>query len=126
MSFPVMVVIQYYHNPNIDHRVLRNYMDHVEHAGTPYLFCATRPYRLNLQSMVYCITTTGSILDSAVWPVGGLGPDYGAAGLAFDGEYLWGIHNDGGPIENLALQMRYITDIGVKPASVGRIKALYR
>ena len=72
--------------------------------------------------MVYCITTTGSILDSAVWPFTG----NGAAGLAYDREYLWGIHNYEGPIDNLALQMRYITDIGVKPASVGRIKALFR
>jgi len=98
---------------------------YVENAGAPYLFCSTRPYRMNLQSKVYCITTTGSILDSAEWPVAGPVPDYGAAGLAYDGKYLWGIHNDGGAVENLALQMLYVTDIGVKPASVGRIKALY-
>ena len=99
---------------------------YVEKAGAPYLFCATHPYRLNLQSMVYCITTTGSILGSAVWPVAGPTPDYGAAGLGYDGVYLWGIHNDGGAVENLALQMLYVTDIGVKPASAGRIKALFR
>lgn len=99
---------------------------YVENAGAPYLFCSTRPYRMNLQSKVYRITTTGSILDSADWPVAGPVPDYGAAGLAYDGKYLWGIHNDGGAVENLALQMLYVTDIGVTPASLGRIKALYR
>lgn len=95
---------------------------YVKNPGLPYLFCSTRPYRPNIQSLVYCITTTGSILDSAVWPFTGNGAD----GLAYDGEYLWGIHNYEGPIDNLALQMRYITDIGVKPVSLGRIKALYR
>lgn len=95
---------------------------YAKNPGTPYLFCSTRPYGLNSDAIVYCVTTTGSILDEAAWPIA----DYGAAGLAYDGEYLWGIHNDGGAIDNLALQMRYITDIGVRPASVGKIKALFR
>jgi hypothetical protein len=101
---------------------------YVENAGTPYLFCSTRPHGSNSKSVVYRITTTGSVLDSAGWPDVGLIPGCGASGLGYDGEYLWGIHNigSGAGVENLALQLQYINDFSVEPASVGKIKALFR
>jgi DNA-binding beta-propeller fold protein YncE len=89
--------------------------------GGPFLWLADHPFGSGPQSKIYKLTTAGSIIDSANWPVAGVG----ACGLAFDGTYLWGINNVF-PQPNLALRMLFVSDIGVAPASVGRIKALYR
>ena len=89
-------------------------------AGGPFLWLTDNPLGPARQSKIYKLTTAGSVVESANWPMTG----GGACGLAFDGAYLWGIHNGTGG--NLALQMLYVSDYGVAPASVGRIKALYR
>lgn len=89
--------------------------------GGPFLWLADHPFGSGPQSKIYKLTTAGSVVDSANWPVTGTG----ACGLAFDGTYLWGINNVY-PQPNYAYRMAFVSDVGVKPASVGRIKALYR
>lgn len=89
--------------------------------GGPFLWLADHPFGSGPQSKIYKLTTAGSIIDSANWPMTGVG----ACGLAFDGTYLWGVNNVY-PQPNLALRMLFVSDIGVSPASIGRIKAIYR
>jgi DNA-binding beta-propeller fold protein YncE len=89
--------------------------------GGPFLWLADHPFGSGPQSKIYQLTTAGSIIDSADWPVTGVG----ACGLAFDGAYLWGVNNVY-PQANYCYRMLFVSDVGVNPASVGRIKALYR
>jgi DNA-binding beta-propeller fold protein YncE len=89
--------------------------------GGPFLWLADHPFGSGPQSKIYKLTTAGSVVDSANWPITGTG----ACGLDFDGTYLWGINNVY-PQPNYAYRMVFVSDAAVAPASVGRIKALFR
>jgi hypothetical protein len=65
---------------------------------------------------MYNITTNGSVVAS--FPVPG---DGNASGAAFDGQYLWLIN----PTNKYVYQVD-IDVVGVGPASIGKVKALYR
>jgi len=98
---------------------------YVKNPGAPYILCGTRPGSMSEENgVVYAMTTTGSVLDWAMWPF--IGNFRGPGGMAYDGEYLWAILNEGGALGNEALRLQYNTDIGVTPTSVGKVKALFR
>lgn len=89
-------------------------------AGGPFLFaCETDAahtiHRIN--------PSTGSVLDSFEGPIftGNI------TGLAWDGTYLWACQNYSSEKGMYAFQfVAYDPNPGVAPASIGRIKALYR
>lgn len=88
-------------------------------AGGPFLFACVMDgkntiYRINVAS--------GSVVKSFD------GPKFtgNIIGLAWDGKYLWGCQNYASR-ELYAFQfVAYDPNVGVSPASVGRVKALYR
>ena len=65
---------------------------------------------------MYNVTTTGSVVASFAVPGDGC-----AAGKTFDGEYLWLINRDNKWVYQIDIDV-----VGVAPASMGKIKALYR
>lgn len=87
--------------------------------GGPYLWCSDEPFPEHGKSSIYMFTTTGSLVDYVRWPV----PNSNLCGLAFDGTYLWCIETPG---QNWVYQVLYVSDSGVTPVSMGRIKATYR
>jgi len=95
------------------------YADNV--PGGPYLFAGT----MSTPSMVYALTpTSGSILYSFKAPPGATG----LRALTWDGQYLWTLDRaHGSPTDGDALQFIAYGDFTrVTPASLGRIKALFR
>ncbi len=88
--------------------------------GGPFIWCCNEPKERT--TYVYKLTTNGSVLESAKWPI----PNSNLVGLAFDGTYLWGVETPEVWNENYIYRIFYYSDAGVIPASVGRIKALYR
>ncbi|UCH79232.1 MAG: hypothetical protein JSU81_04595 [Candidatus Coatesbacteria bacterium] len=90
-------------------------------SGGPYLFAGTR----GTPCQVYSVSpTSGSVLYSFEAPVS----NGALRGLTWDGTYLWTIDNRfGSPNVGWVYQfIGYVPNIGVVPASVGKIKALYR
>jgi hypothetical protein len=88
-------------------------------AGGPYLFaCET-----NSQHTIHQINpATGSVVKSFDGP-----PFTGnIIGLAWDGTYLWACQNYMAQDMYAFQFIAYDPNIGVSPASVGRIKALYK
>lgn len=92
-------------------------------AGGPCMWCTTRWPNNSGDSYVYKLTTAGSVVDRAKWLFRGTG----ASGITIATSYLW-IIQDGEPPapDNLALQVKFISEPAVAPASVGRVKALFR
>jgi hypothetical protein len=92
-------------------------------AGSPYIWCTTRWPNNSGDSYVYMLTTAGSVVDRAKWLFRGTG----AAGITIDGFYLWVIHEGDPPApENLAIQVKFISEPAVTPSSLGKVKALFR
>lgn len=89
-------------------------------TGGPFLWCADEPKERITH--IYKMTTNGSVLDSAKWPIN----NSHLVGLAFDGTYLWGVETAETYNDNCIYRVYYYSDSGVTPASAGRIKALYR
>ncbi|MGD8719014.1 MAG: DUF5050 domain-containing protein [Candidatus Zixiibacteriota bacterium] len=67
-------------------------------------------------SKIYQLTTSGSVMRMLDVPVGR------AAGVAFDGTYVWYANYVGAKY----VYRITIGDVGVEPASFGRLKALFR
>jgi len=88
--------------------------------GGPFIWCCDEPKER--VTYIYKMTTNGSVLESAKWPI----PNSHLVGLGFDGNYLWCVETPEIWNENHIYRVYYFSDIGVSPASVGRIKALYR
>jgi hypothetical protein len=65
---------------------------------------------------MYNVTTGGSVAASFPVPGGGA-----AEGTAFDGEYLWVINRDNKWVYRIDIDV-----VGVDPASMGKVKAIYR
>jgi hypothetical protein len=65
---------------------------------------------------MYNVTTNGSVVASFPVPAGGK-----AAGTTFDGQYLWLINDTNKWVYQVDVDV-----IGVDPASMGKVKALYR
>jgi hypothetical protein len=91
--------------------------------GGPYLWCCDEPSTEERNtSYIYQLTTAGSVVGSVPWPI----PVSNLRGLAFDGTYIWCIEQPELWRKNQVYRVFYFSDFGVTPASVGRIKALYR
>jgi hypothetical protein len=65
---------------------------------------------------MYNVTTRGSVAASFPVPGGGA-----AEGTAFDGEYLWVINRDNKWVYRIDIDV-----VAVDPASMGKVKAIYR
>lgn len=88
--------------------------------GGPFIWCCDElKERI---THIYKMTASGSVLESAEWPI----LNSHLVGLAFDGTYLWGVETPEVWNKNYIYRVFYYSDAGVAPASVGRIKALYR
>jgi hypothetical protein len=91
-----------------------------ETPGGPFLFAGTRTTPPTIYALV---PSTGSIIYSFRAPVS----DESLHGLAWDGECLWALEH-GNLAGNLGWVFRFVAHRtpAVAPASVGRIKGLYR
>jgi hypothetical protein len=86
-------------------------------AGQQYMSVPSRIFALRPRD--------GSILYSFISPL----PQNTLTDLTWDGKYLWGIHvvRSGGPNTPAYIyQFVATTDVAVTPASIGRVKAIYR
>jgi len=88
-------------------------------AGGPYLFACVKDanhtiYRIN--------PTNGSVVKSFKGPAF----EGNITGLTWDGKYLWACQNRAGRDQYAFQFIAYEPNVGVTPATLGKIKALYR